>query len=131
MASVRIGHNTSLQDRVVVNTVAHLDSGFPADVYIGENTNIGAGTIITSSTVGFGVNVGHGCIIQEGSVVEDGAVLASGSVLLPGTLVPAGQFWAGNPAQFIRNVTDHEADDLKEVSYGLVASFLLYYLFHF
>ena len=41
-------------------------------------------------------------------MVEKNCILAAGSVVLPGTLVPQGQFWAGNPAKYIRDVAEEE-----------------------
>ena len=39
-----------------------------------------------------------------------GSILAPGSVLLPDTLIPTSQLWAGNPAIYIRDVSDAEID---------------------
>ena len=41
--------------------------------------------------------------------------MAAGSVLPPDTLIPAGQFWAGNPIKYIRDVDDDEKANAKKV----------------
>ncbi len=46
---------------------------------------------------------------MEGTLVEEGSILAPGSVLPPGRLVPKRQLWAGNPARFVRELTNDEA----------------------
>ena len=45
-----------------------------------------------------------------------GSILAPGSVLLPDTLIPTSQLWAGNPAIYIRDVSDAEIDKTEKVS---------------
>ena len=42
--------------------------------------------------------------------------MAAGSVLPADTLIPAGQFWAGNPAKYIRDLDDDEKKNFKKVS---------------
>jgi carbonic anhydrase/acetyltransferase-like protein (isoleucine patch superfamily) len=59
--------------------------------------------------------IGQGSVIQEGAVVERNSIVAAGAVVLPGTLVPSGQLWAGNPAAFVRNVTDEEVANFQKV----------------
>ena len=58
---------------------------------------------------GNGVQIGAGAIVQEGSVVEDGSIVAPGSVVSAGTLIKKGQFWAGNPATYVRDVDESES----------------------
>ena len=57
--------------------------------------------------------------LTEGCVIEPGCILAPGTVLLPDTLVPKAQLWAGNPAQYIRDVTEEEIE--KTAAVGLPA----------
>ena len=44
-----------------------------------------------------------------------GSILAPGSMLLPDTLIPTNQLWAGNPAIYIRDVSDAEVDKTEKV----------------
>lgn len=71
---------------------------------------------------GDGTQIQPGCIVQEGSVVESNCILAAGANVAPGTFVPAGQFWAGNPAKYIRDVEEEEMgafEKAAEASAGL------------
>lgn len=111
---ISIGFATNVQDRSVINTVAELDTGFPADVEIGEYVTIGHGALLTSCIIGDNVLIGQGSIIQEGTVIQANSMVAAGAVVLPGTFIKSGQLWAGNPAQFIRNVTDEEIASFKK-----------------
>ena len=55
-------------------------------------------------------------MVQEGSVVENNCILAAGAVVLPGTFIPSGQFWAGNPAKYIRDVGEDEMAGFEKVA---------------
>lgn len=112
---VKIGISTNVQDRAVINTVEQLDSGFPAEVSIGNFVTIGHGAILTSCEIHDHVLIGQGAIIQEGSVIQSESIVAAGAVVLPGTLIPSKQLWAGNPAIYIRDVTDEEVEGLAKV----------------
>ena len=115
-AKVTIGHCTNIQDRAVIDTESSLESGFPADCEIGNWVTVGHGAIITSSVVRGNVMIGQGAIIPAGCVIETESIIAAGSVLLPGSLVAKRQLWAGNPAKFVREVTEDEADANVKVS---------------
>jgi gamma-carbonic anhydrase len=43
---------------------------------------------------------------MEGSLVETNSILEAGSVLPPGRRIPTGELWAGNPARFVRKLTN-------------------------
>jgi carbonic anhydrase/acetyltransferase-like protein (isoleucine patch superfamily) len=100
----------------VINTVTSFESGFPSDVNIGNRCTIGHGALITSSTIGDYTLIGQGAIVQEGCDIGNNVVIAAGAVVLPNTVIPEGQLWAGNPAKYIRDVTDDEKKGQKLVS---------------
>ena len=43
------------------------------------------------------------------------SIVAAGSNVLPGTFIASGQFWAGNPAAFIRETTEEEHAEITKV----------------
>lgn len=120
LAKVKIGSLSNVQDRVVIKTVASLDSGFPSDVSIGDKVTICPGAILTSCTVGSNSLVGAGAIIQTGCDIGPECVVAAGSVVPADTVIPRGQFWAGNPAKYVRDTDEVELgafDKLAEAHY--------------
>jgi carbonic anhydrase/acetyltransferase-like protein (isoleucine patch superfamily) len=119
-----LGSNSNVQDRAVISTVPSLESGFPADVKIGEYVTIGHGALITSSTIGNRVLIGQGAIIEAGCVVEDQSMVAAGAVVLPGTLIKTGEMWAGNPAKFVRKLSEDETKFLEAVSTNYIYAHL-------
>jgi carbonic anhydrase/acetyltransferase-like protein (isoleucine patch superfamily) len=113
-SSVQIGAKTAIKDRAVIDTVSSLSSGYPADVVIGRDATVGAGAVVTSSVLGNAVQIGNGAIVCEGCVIERNSIVAAGSVVSPGTLIPANQFWAGNPATYQRDVSEEEVQQQCE-----------------
>ena len=60
--------------------------------------------------------IGMNAVVQEGSIIEENSMIAAGAVVLPETHVPSGQLWAGNPAKYVRDVTEDEVAMFKKVS---------------
>ena len=70
----------------------------------GNNVNIGNNCTLYSCTIDDSVTVGLKSIILEGARLERGCVIGPNSVVPPGRLIPANQYWAGNPVEYIFNV---------------------------
>ena len=75
---------------------------------IGKAVTIGAGTLLRSCKIEDMAVIGERCIVLEGSIISEHVVLLPGTVVPPAKLIPKGQVWAGNPAQFVRNLTHDE-----------------------
>ena len=58
--------------------------------------------------------IGMGATVMDGCVVEKGAIVAAGANVTPGTKVPSGQIWAGNPAKFLRELTEDEKNFISQ-----------------
>ena len=111
-ADVSIGSVANVQDRAVVETVASLDSGFPASVSIGDYTSIGAGACLKSCVVEHTVDIGEGCVIDQGAVVQNTVILEPGTVVPAGALITSGGRWAGNPASLVGPLPEEAAADI-------------------
>eukprot|EP01039_Chlorochromonas_danica_P004546 gene4546-4984_t len=112
--SIIVGTGSNIQDRAVITTVKTLDTGFPAEVNIGDFVTVGSGAVISSAIIGNNVVIGEGAVVEAGVEIGENAVIAPGSVVVRNTLVRAGEFWAGNPAVLIRQVTEEEINAQKE-----------------
>ena len=93
------------------------DSDVPADVHIGDHVTVGHGALLTSCTIGSNCLVGQGAIIEKGVVVQPNVIIGAGSVVREGTFIPSNQLWAGNPAAFVRNLTEA---DVKHITSSAV-----------
>jgi len=88
--------------------------GFPASTYIGHEVSIGSGCSLSSCTIEDQSEIGAGSIICDGAVVEKHAQVGAGSVVPAGTRIPSGQHWQGNPAAYVRDVTEDDIADMKK-----------------
>ena len=111
-----IGGLTSVQDGTVITVAKTNPTGLPASTYIGNHVSIGPGCTLHSCTVEDEAVVGAGSVLLEGAMVEKQAQLVAGSVVEAGRRIPSGQLWAGNPAAYVRDITEDDiADAIKTV----------------
>eukprot|EP00241_Pyramimonas_parkeae_P022002 CAMPEP_0114296598 /NCGR_PEP_ID=MMETSP0059-20121206/11397_1 /TAXON_ID=36894 /ORGANISM="Pyramimonas parkeae, Strain CCMP726" /LENGTH=238 /DNA_ID=CAMNT_0001418757 /DNA_START=115 /DNA_END=831 /DNA_ORIENTATION=+ len=109
---IRIGPYTNVQDKVVIHAAKSNPTGLSAATVLGSYVSVGSGSILRSTTIGDNVVLGKKCILMEGSVVEKEAKLEDMTVVPPGRLIPSGQLWGGNPAQYKRDLTPDEIADI-------------------
>lgn len=109
MNPVRVGSYSSIGDATSIFTASALPTGVPASVTIGNNVTIQNNCTIYSSIIDDEVFIGSGSIIGEGCKIEKGAVIAPNSYIPPGRLIPGRQLWSGNPAKYVRDITEEEA----------------------
>lgn len=100
---VRIGKGTNIQDGTVIH-VATRGHG----THIGDRVTVGHMALLHDCTLEDDSFVGMGSIVMDGATVESGGMLAAGAMLTPGKTVPAGEMWAGRPAQFMRQLNDDD-----------------------
>ncbi|MDA9817820.1 gamma carbonic anhydrase family protein [Flavobacteriaceae bacterium] len=118
VAKIKIGQNSNIQDNCTIHVTRpnHAqnktgDAGGPTT--IGDFVTVGHNTIIHACTIKNYAFVGMGCVVMDMAVVEEYAMLAAGAVLTPGKVVKSGQIWAGNPAKYLRDLTQKENDYIK------------------
>lgn len=100
---ITIGDYTNIQDGSVIHVTRR-----KAKTTIGSFVTIGHKALLHGCTVHDYAFIGMGSILLDLAVVEPKAMLAAGSVLTPGKVVKTGELWAGNPAKFMRNLSDEE-----------------------
>ena len=113
---IKIGKNTNIQD----GTVIHVSSyGFSATgrngspTEIGDNVTIGHNATIHACKINNYALIGMGSVILDNSFIDEFGFIAAGAVVTPGTKINKHELWAGNPAKFIRKVSDIEIDLMK------------------
>lgn len=113
--SIKIGDNTNIQDNTVLHGtrphhVQNKTGAAGGPVVIGKNVTIGHNAIIHACVIKDNAFIGMGAIVMDLAVVEEYAMLAAGAVLAPGRVVKSGQLWGGNPARYMRDLTQAEKD---------------------
>ncbi|KAL6511777.1 Gamma carbonic anhydrase 2, mitochondrial [Orobanche gracilis] len=106
--SISVGSGTNIQDNSLVHVAKSNISGKVLPTIIGNNVTVGHSAVIHGCTIEDEAFVGMGAILLDGVVVEKHAMVAAGSLVRQNTRVPFGEVWAGNPAKFLRKLTDEE-----------------------
>lgn len=99
---IRIGRGVNIQD----GSVVHVSRLYAC--IIEDRVSIGHMALIHACTLEEGCFIGMKACIMDGVVVERGALVAAGSLVTPGKRVLAGEMWAGQPARFVRNVSEKD-----------------------
>jgi gamma-carbonic anhydrase len=108
---VRIGERTNLQDGTVVH-VAKEGQG----TFIGSDITVGHMALLHACTLEDGAFVGMRATIMDDCLVEQGSMLAAGALLTPGKRVRRGELWAGSPAKKIRDLNEHDRQQIAKLA---------------
>lgn len=114
--NITVGHVSNIQDRTVVHAARTSPTGLTAAVLIGKYVTVEPNCALRSCRIQDNCIVGARSVLMEGSMMESHSVLAPGSVLPPARRVPEGELWAGNPARFVRKLTEYEREEIRVVA---------------
>lgn len=105
---ISIGTGTNIQDNSVVHVAKSNLAGKVLPTIIGNNVTVGHAAILHACSVEDESFVGMGATLLDGVVVEKNAMVAAGALVRQNTRIPAGEVWGGNPAKFLRKLTEEE-----------------------
>jgi carbonic anhydrase/acetyltransferase-like protein (isoleucine patch superfamily) len=108
VAEIRVGERTNIQDGTTIHVTRN---GHPT--IIGSGITIGHKALLHACKLEDSCFVGMGAIIMDDVIVESGAMVAAGALVTPGKIVKKGQIWAGSPAKYFRDLTEHEIAYIK------------------
>lgn len=106
--SISVGSGTNIQDNSLVHVAKSNLAGKVLPTIIGDNVTVGHSAVLHGCTVDDEAFVGMGATLLDGVVVEKHSMVAAGSLVRQNTRIPSGQVWGGNPAKFLRNLTEEE-----------------------
>ncbi|CAF2220722.1 unnamed protein product [Brassica napus] len=107
--NISVGSGTNIQDNSLVHVAKTNLAGKVLPTTIGDNVTVaGHSAVIHGCTVEDEAFVGMGATLLDGVVVEKHAMVAAGSLVRENTRIPSGEVWGGNPAKFMRKLTDEE-----------------------
>jgi len=90
------------------NCTIHMFPG--VTVTLQEGAHIGHGAIIHGATIGKNCLVGMNSVIMDEVIVEDECIIGALSFVKAKTIVKKRSLMAGNPAKFIREISDDMMD---------------------
>jgi gamma-carbonic anhydrase len=115
--SIVFGDCCNVQDGAVIHCTYQ-----KTKTIIGNYVSIAHNAIVHGCTIEDKVLVGMGAIIMDGAYIETGSIIAAGAIVTQNTRVPAGSIYAGNPAKFLKNVSD----DASEVFMRTANNYVMY-----
>ena len=110
---IKIGKKTNIQDGSIIHVSSNGFSangkrGFPT--IIGDFVTVGHNATIHACRIDDYALIGMGAVILDKSYIGEYGFVAAGAVVTPGTKINKYELWAGNPAKFVRKVTNTEID---------------------
>jgi carbonic anhydrase/acetyltransferase-like protein (isoleucine patch superfamily) len=105
---VTVGKGSVIQD------LATLHPNQEKSIEIGDNVYVGPNSVLESCTIQNNGFVGMGASVHQGSKIESYGIVAAGAVISENTTVPSYQIWAGNPAKYLRDLSNEEKTALDE-----------------
>lgn len=114
--NITVGQVSNIQDRTVIHAARTSPTGLTAAVIIGKYVTVEPNCSLRSCRIQDYCVVGARSVLMEGSMMESFSKLAPGSVLPPARRVPEGELWAGNPARFVRKLTEDEREEIQAIA---------------
>ena len=111
---IRVGARSNIQDGAIVHVThdgLYSPGGFPC--LIGSDVTIGHGAVVHACTIGDGCLIGMHATVMDGASIGEFGFIGAGSLLAPGKTVGAGELWVGNPARFVRKLSDRQIEQLR------------------
>ncbi|TVU37533.1 hypothetical protein EJB05_10852 [Eragrostis curvula] len=112
--SIHIGSGTNIQDNSLVHVAKANISGKVLPTIIGSNVTVGHSAVLHACTIEDEAFVGMGATLLDGVVVEKHSMVGAGSLVKQNTRIPSGEVWVGNPAKFLRKLTEEEIEFIAQ-----------------
>ncbi|GGN65816.1 gamma carbonic anhydrase [Oceanobacillus indicireducens] len=109
IAPTRIGKRVSIQDL----TVLHQSPDNP--LIIEDDVTVGHQVTLHSAIIRKNALIGMGAIILDGAEIGENAFVAAGSLVPPGKQVPPNTLYMGNPAKYVRDLTEADYQEMERV----------------
>lgn len=103
--SITFGDRCNVQDGAVIHCTYQRTK-----TTIGNNVSIAHNAIVHGCTIEDDVLIGMGAIVMDGAVIGSRSIIAAGAIITQNTVVPPGSIYAGNPARFLKAVSDEQAE---------------------
>ncbi|XP_022752315.1 gamma carbonic anhydrase 1, mitochondrial-like [Durio zibethinus] len=105
---ISIGSGTNIQNNSLVHVAKSNLSGKVLPTIVGSNVTVGHSAVLHGCTIEDEAFVCMGAILLDGVYVEKHAMVAAGALVRQNTRIPCGEVWGGNPAKFLRKLTEEE-----------------------
>jgi carbonic anhydrase/acetyltransferase-like protein (isoleucine patch superfamily) len=110
---IHIGARSNVQDGSIVHVThdgPYSPGGFPT--IVGESVTIGHAAVIHACTIEDCCLIGMHATVLDGAIVKKYGFVGAGSLIPPGKVVGERELWLGNPAKFVRLLSDRQIEQL-------------------
>lgn len=110
---IRVGARSNVQDGAVVHVThdgPYSPGGFPT--LIGAGVTVGHAAVIHACTIEDHCLIGMHATVLDGALVKQYGFVGAGSLIAPGKVVGERELWLGNPAKFVRRLSDRQIEQL-------------------
>ena len=110
---IRIGARSNIQDGAVLH-VTHDGDYTPggSPLLIGADVTVGHGAVIHACSIEEACLIGMNATVLDGALIRKHSMVGAGAMVSPGKIVGEGELWLGNPARFVRKLSDVEIEKL-------------------
>lgn len=132
----RVLDNSTLTAGAVDNQLSPADAvatglTIEPELLVGDYCTVGPNATLSSCVLEGENVVGAGSVVSPGARIGRGSVVAANSMVPPDVEIPAGELWAGNPAQKVRDIDADEiaankkaTEECKETTHQHMYEFL-------
>ncbi|MDP4086769.1 MAG: gamma carbonic anhydrase family protein [Bacillota bacterium] len=110
VAPTIIGDKVNIQD----NSVLHQSPNNP--LILEDEVTVGHQVILHSCIIRKKALIGMGSIILDQAEIGEGAFIGAGSLVPQGKKIPPNTLAFGRPAKIIRELTEHDIEDMERIS---------------
>lgn len=111
---IKIGKNTNIQDLTMIHVwhreEGKAESGYPT--IIGDNVTIGHSCVIHACHIEDNCLIGMGSIVMDGARIGRDSIVGAGAVVTKGKKFPPKSLILGNPAKFVRELSEEEIEEI-------------------
>ncbi len=115
--SIIMGNRVNIQDGAIIHCTYQ-----KTITIIGNNVSIAHNAIVHGCIIEDEVLIGMGAIVMDGAIIGKNAIIGAGAIVTQNTKVPSGTIWAGNPAKYMKDVSQ----ELGEVFLRTANNYVFY-----
>ena len=125
VAKIKIGSETNIQDGTIIHVTRanHIQNKTNQDspTIIGNKVTIGHKAMLHACIIEDSSFIGMSSVIMDNTIVETEAMVAAGAVVTSGKIIKSREIWAGNPAKFLRKMSEPEIKFINQSAQNYVA----------
>lgn len=107
---IKIGARSNIQD----NSTLHVSDDH--GVTVGAGVVVGHNVILHACTIGDNCTIGMGAIVIDGAEIGENSIVGAGSLVTKGKKFPPRSLVLGNPAKWVRELTDEEIEATRKMA---------------